>query len=263
MKPFGFTAEDLMRAIIETEPQDPWHDHSSGDRWYWHASQLAACPRQLILKRAGFATDPRPLDGQLTMLVGTMFHERIQRAWPILEQTGKHRVVLIEEGMRHPELPLAAKPDALLEIEGIGLVLLDFKSEHEEAAKRRSAEARENGSTTKARPEHQIQVAATAMVLEANGYKPIEQAAVIYASKNSFWLDGPTGTHVELKDGLLYREVRRRLRVLEEAWAEFERTQALPPRLPDGSWQCAPQKNSPVEPAWGRWCSARHTCFLR
>jgi hypothetical protein len=258
IKPLGFTSEDVMRAGLKARPVDPYfHNPCSDGVWRWHASALANCPRQQILLRAGRGTDPRPLAGELTMMLGTTFHKQAEQwieTYTLLNP--KVKVVLKEVGQWHDTLNLAAKPDLLLEVDGVGLVLLDWKTEHENAAKRRGEDARESEQRTHAKPEHQLQLAATAMCLEANGYRPIVQGHILYVSKNSFWIGEPSQNHVELSDGLLYREVERKVRMLDRMWEQHEAHRELPARLDDKHWMCRPQADSKL----GLYCAARSYC---
>lgn len=255
IKPLGLTTEDFMRAILDTEAHDPWHERDPND-WRWHASELSSCPRQLMYKRAGKANDPRPLEGRMTMLVGTMFHERMERGIAALGIKGRLVPVVVEVGYHHATLPLASKPDALIEVDGIGLVLLDLKTEHENAAKRRADDAREAGRRSQIRPEHALQIAATASVLETNGYGPIVQGHALYVSKNSFWLGDPSANSVDLSDGLLYREVERKVTNLEMMWEDYVKDQELPNRYPDKHWNCRPDKKTGA----GMYCQAWKAC---
>lgn len=255
IKPLGLTASDFMQAILNTEGHDPWHERDYDD-WRWHASELSSCPRQLMYKRSRQASDPRPMEGQLTMLVGTMFHERMERGIASLGVLGRLRPVVVEVGHYHATLPLAAKPDALVEIEGVGLVLLDLKTEHENASKRRTEDAREAGRRSNIRPEHALQLAATASVLESNGYGPIVQGHALYVSKNSFWLGEPSANSVDLSDGLLYKEVARKVNNLEAMWDDYVRDQELPSRYEDKHWNCRPDKKTGL----GMYCPAFKAC---
>lgn len=258
IRPLGFTSEDVMRAGLQARPKEPWFDNPCSDGvWRWHASSLANCPRQQILLRAGRGTDPRPLASELTMLLGTVFHKEAEHwieTYTMLNP--KVRVVLKEVGQWHPDLHLAAKPDLLIEVEDVGLVLIDWKTEHENAAKRRGEDARNSEARTHAKPEHQLQLAATAMCLEANGYAPIVQGHVLYVSKNSFWIDQPSQNHVDLSDGLLYKEVARKVHLLDGMWEQYEAHRELPERLDDKHWMCRPQGETKL----GMYCSARSTC---
>lgn len=266
IQPIGFTSEDVMRAGIKARAHDPYFDNPCSDKvWRWHASSLANCPRQQVLLRAGRGTDPRPLASELTMLLGTVFHREAEKwieTYAMLNP--KVKVVLKEVGQWHNTLNLAAKPDLLIDVEGIGLVLLDWKTEHENAAKRRSEDAREAERRTHAKPEHQVQLAATAMCLEANGYGPIVQGHILYVSKNSFWIGEPAQNHVELADGLLYREVERKVHLLDRMWEQYEAHRELPDRLPDNNWMCRRadfrDTNRPGVDPHGLYCAARSTC---
>ena len=253
MKPLGISTSDFMEAVIESEGHSTWHDSDTED-WKWHASELSSCSRQLIYKRANKANDPRPLEGQLTMLVGTMFHERMERGIGVLAARGRLRPVVVEVGHYHASLPLAAKPDALVEIDGVGLVLLDFKTEHEQAAKRRADDARAEGRRSLIRPEHALQIAATASVLESNGYRPIVQGHALYLSKNNFWMGDPAQNGVDLSDGLLYKEVERRVNNLEAMWETYKRDQELPDRYADNHWNCR------AKGGVGTYCPAWRAC---
>jgi hypothetical protein len=282
VKPLGFSAVDLMAAGLAGRPRDPWHEPT--DPWRWHASALAGCPRQQILRRAGFNTDPQPMEGALTMHLGTVFHAEMENFLQrfCITTNGKVKIVVQEKGFVHQTLPLVAKPDCLLDVDGVGLVLMDFKTEHENAAQHRETEAREAGRRSSVRPEHMLQVAATAMVLESNGHTPIHQGFVLYVSKNSFWIGDLTQNTVDLTDVVLRKEVERKVNQLEQMWDDFEGSVGshtveqlravqslvrLPRKLPKDHWNCRPDGYSRKNPngtspeGYGKYCSSRSTCF--
>jgi len=257
IKPIGFSAKDLMEAGLKSQPVDPWHERDP-DRWLWHASELSSCPRQLIYKRANRANDPRPLSGALTMLLGTVFHREVEK-WveTLCILKPNMELVLKETGFVHPDIPLAAKPDAVFDIEGVGYVVMDFKTEHEDAAKRRATDARDAGRASHIRPEHALQIAAQAVCLEGNGIGPIAQGFALYVSKNSFWLGEPAQNSVDLGSDSDYRqEVIRRVNDLEESWDRYVRDLELPDRYDNKHWNCRPQTDS----KFGLYCPARLAC---
>lgn len=261
MKPVGFTARDLMQAIVDSAPQDDFVNPDASGKWWWRASGLSFCHRKLILERMGLATDARPLKGELTMMLGTILHREVERGMQYLAaKTPGVRVVEQEVRHHHPTLPLAGKPDGLLYIENVGYVIYDFKTEHELAAKRRSAEARENEADSSIRPEHALQLGAGALLLEADGIGPVIQGHAIYMSKNNMWTEMPG---VDLEDTVVRREVVATVESLEAAWAKVQESfhervpLVLPRRLPEGSWQCRPQKDS----NYGEYCPCRAACM--
>jgi len=245
-----------MRAGLASQPVDPWHERDP-DHWLWHASELSSCPRQLIYRRASKANDPRPLAGSLTMLMGTVFHREVEK-WlqTLCIVNPKIKIVVQEKGMIHGDLPLAAKPDGLLEVEGVGLVLMELKTEHENAAKRREQDARDAGRNSHIRPEHAMQIAAQAMCLESNGYTPIVQGFALYVSKNSFWLGEPAQNSVDLSDDKLRNQVTERVNYLEWAWEQYVKDQELPGRYENDHWNCRPEKKT----GYGLYCEAWRAC---
>jgi hypothetical protein len=270
--PLGFNATDVMQAVVAANKaaEGDWHNRPDRNgKWWWHASELSfGCTRRAVLTRAGMATDPTPLKGELTMLMGTIFHAQVERAWPyVMGATGgKVSLELAEKGFYHKQIPLASKPDALLRHSEAGLVVFEVKTEHENAAQRRQEEAREEGRYTSARHEHMLQLAAQAEVLESNGIGPIRQGAVFYMSKNNMFLDLQP---VDLEESILRKEVYRIVDTLEAAWAEFEQGLAgkqilVPKRLPGATdtkpdWRCRPVRNG----TGGEFCPARSTCMHR
>lgn len=272
LKPLGFSAENVMQAVVAANKagEDGWHQRPGPDgKWLWHASELSfGCTRRAILTRAGMNTDPTPLKGELTMLMGTVFHKQVEQAWPYLMGStgGKAKLVMAEKGYHHKDIPLASKPDALLEVDGVGLVVFEVKTEHEMAAKRRGDEAREEGRYTTAKHDHMIQLAAQAEVLESNGIGPIHQGVVFYVSKNNMWIELAP---VDLEESILRREVYRIVDGFEKAWAEFEQGAmhkdiVVPKRLPGFAssppdWRCRPVKGGVA----GEFCPCRTICADR
>lgn len=276
VQPLSFSAEDMMRAVLESQPRDDYHRNPDANgKWWHHASSLGfGCTRRAVLERAcrttgAIPTDPRPLDGEMTMLVGTLWHREIERGirhLPVLAKSDV-KVLHVEEAFWHKGIPLVAKPDGVLEIDG-RVVVYDLKTEHERSAQWRSSEAREEGRHTNAKPEHQLQVAAQALCLESNGVGPVEQGFVFYISKNSGWLEIAP---VDLSESVLRRQVEHRVAALEAAWAAFvegshNKQVVLPPRLPgaekagrDGKpWNC---RVVSVTTNHGKYCPAASFCL--
>lgn len=275
VSPLGFSAQDVMRAVLDSQPRDPYHENPGPNGWVWHASSLGfGCLRRAVLERACKTTgavplDPRPLDGEMTMLVGTLWHKEVERGirhLPVLA-TGDVKVLYVEEPFYHKGIPLVAKPDGVLEVNGKAVVY-DLKTEHERSAQWRSSEARDEGRHTTAKPEHQLQVAAQALCLESNDVGPVEQGFVFYISKNSGWLEIAP---VDLSESVLRLQVEHRVAALEAAWAAFaqgskEDRIVLPPRLPgaeeagkDGKpWQCRR-----TSAGGGRYCPVASFCLDR
>lgn len=268
IKPLGFNATDVMEGIVAAAEarEGDWHVRPDANGvWWWHASELSyGCTRRAVLTRANYNIDPWPLKGRLTVLLGGIYHEQVERAWPhILAKTGgKAKLVHVEQGFYHKDIPLAAKPDAVLDVDG-RIVAFEVKTEHEYAAERRANESRETGRYTAAKAEHMLQLAAQAEVLESNGVGPVEQGAVFYVSKNNMWLDIQP---VDLTDQLLRREVHRIVQGYEAAWAAFEQALnggqiVLPPRLPGATnpkppWQCRRTKQG-----GGEFCPCLSICM--
>jgi hypothetical protein len=155
---------------------DQWHQEPSEGpdgvtRWYWHASQLAKCPRGMILGRASLATDPIPLDGYMAMEVGNAFHKVMEDFLDVTPEAlglGGIEVISVEKGGAHKRLPLKAKPDHILRINEQPVVC-DIKSEAGSAVKMRLNEQKATKSYDAVRHAHKLQIAAGAMVAESLG----------------------------------------------------------------------------------------------
>lgn len=126
-------------------------------------------------------------------------------------------------------------------------------------ARRRDA-AKAAGSRTSARPEHQIQLAATAMVLETNGYPPITEGRIWYLSRQEWFCDEQP---VDLSNPDLRREVERLIHKLDDAWESYQSAALLPHRIDlvnksNEKWKCAPR---PKDTRKGKFCPAFMSCM--
>jgi hypothetical protein len=258
----GVTMRDILNAGLKVEGFSQWHDEShKPDGFHWHASSLTFCSRREILKRAGYVMDMDDPDQAMLLEQAKMIHEWMERAItsycadPMNEAT----VLCTEVGYTHPTLNLRAKPDALLEIRGVP-VLVDYKTEKEGGMSRRQDAAKAAGLRTSARYEHQIQLAATAMCLETNGYPAISEGRVWYLSRQEWFTDEQP---VDLADPLLRKEVERLIHNLDDAWEAYQAQAILPHRInleerPYDKWRCAVR---PKEPPKGKFCPARSVCM--
>ena len=260
-------ARELWAQIVrEAFVPDGWHDQPEpSEQWWWHASSLCQCPREAILKRARLANDGQRVESKNTFAIGHTYHALARFGMHML---GQYVDVRTEIGGRHTTLPLAARAD-LIYRHGRETYIVDWKTESEFAGKHRREEAR-NGSS--ARPEHQIQVTAGAMVLESldlvGGEDTIEQGWVVYIGKESGEIDQQPVAITEP----LRAEVVDRIGRLDAAWQDFTLFEELPPLLPDEekvdkrsgrhftkpAWQC--RARSDTDPR-GLYCQARSTCF--
>lgn len=258
----GFEPREIIAAGLAAQKanEDPYYRNPDANgKWWWHASSLGRCPRRLILERAGLASDGSMLESLMTMQVGTWMHSKFEE-W-IQAYVGTRRDIEIaaqERPFWHPNYPLCAKPDVLLQIPQ-GFFLVDFKTEHENASRRRGEEAREYGRYTAAKPDHMLQLAATAMCIEANLGIAVASGAIWYVSKNNGWIESAP---VDISEAILREDVLFRVNSLERYWELWSQGRMLPHRLDPKnksvSWECAPRKDSDL----GRWCPARSTCFM-
>lgn len=254
----GFDFTKILEAAIDARGVSEWHQESDDDPdkpFSWHASALGGCPRAQILKRAGLAIDGLTLKSKLNFEVGHIVHGLFENGAAVYKDIEPDfELVASEFGARHETLNLAAKCDSLVRWQG-DLVLLELKTEHELAAKRRKEDAAERGAISSARPEHALQATATAMCLEPH-FGPIEQARICYVSKNNLWTDQqPIALNQELRT-----EVTRRVQILDAMWEAYKRDQSLPAKLshPKEVWMCSPRSTSDPK---GKWCQSRTACM--
>ena len=253
--------EALMEAgfLFRESLADQWHQEPSEGpdgvtRWYWHASQLAKCPRSMILGRAGLADDPISLDGYMAMEVGNSFHKVMEDFLDITPEAlglGGIEVISVEKGGAHKMLQLKAKPDHILRINKQPVVC-DIKSEAGASVKMRLNEQKSTKSYDAVRHAHKLQIAAGAMVAESLGmYKGVSRLGlVVYISRQigkNKW-DFSVETFEITK--MLRDEVIARVSGLEVDWQRWETEHIAPDCLP-------------YEMRFGKlvpnWMCARHT----
>ena len=235
--------EALMEAgfLARESEQDQWHHEPSEGpdgitRWYWHASQLAKCPRALILQRAGLAHDPISLDGYMAMEVGNSFHhvmEDFLASTPEALGVGGIEVISVERGGGHSILPLKSKPDHILRINGQPVVC-DIKSEAGSAVKMRLNEQKATKSYDAVRASHKLQITAGAMCAESLGiYEGISRLGlVVYISRQigkNKW-DFSVETFEITKE--LREQVIQHVYDLETAWQMWRVDHIAPDCLP-------------------------------
>jgi hypothetical protein len=254
--PINVSLADIVDVGIQQAANSAWHMEPKEDGYKWHASQLCQCPRKNILKRAGYGRDPAYREGMMAATQGTILHSWLEGAASAYVADPAHgaKILVAEVGYRHPTMALAAKPDLLLEKDGRP-VLVDYKTEKEGSMKRRKETARALGVDTSARPEHRVQLAATAMVLEENGFGPITEGRIWYLSRQEWFCDEQP---VDLGDPHLRAEVTTLVANLDALWAQYEAQRQLPHRMEAGHWQCTPRKEAPK---LGRWCEMHGVCF--
>lgn len=237
-----------------------WHDESKNPTgiYHWHASSLSGCPRAAVLKRAAKATDGHTLEGALTFAVGHLYHALMERGAPLYAaEEPRFAVLALEEGGYHPDIPLAARCDALLAWNGLP-VLVDYKTEKPQAAQRRRAEQEQFGQAHPVRGEHRIQLTATAMVMEAckQTPEPISEARILYINKINGMPDQQPVVIAQADRDLVMFLVER----LEKHWSRYAKTGELPPRLTgnDETWRCRARSEKDAK---GIWCEARSWCM--
>lgn len=254
------------RLLTEAFTEDGWHTSPGpGGRWSWHASALGNCLRQQVLARAGRATDGVRLESQLTFDVGHLYHALVGFGVTMCDDM---EVLGIELGGHHSKLPLAGRCDVVYRQDDGPVTVIDVKSESTWSGQHRRAEAKQPRITT-ARPEHQLQVNATALILaDQHGIRPTQGWAV-YVDKGSGQWDlqwVPIGRPEQ-------NDVLARLAALEAAWARHVKTTRLPARLPmvplKVKGRVVPGKMVPsglckprsTEDARGLYCAARWACY--
>lgn len=259
----GVTMRDILDAGLKVGAYSGWHDEGSKDEYKWHASGLTFCSRREILKRAGYVMTTDDPDQAMLLEQAKMIHEWMERAITAYcaDPVNEAQILCTEIGYTHPTLNLRAKPDALLEIKGVP-VLVDYKTEKEGGMSRRRDAAKQSGAKTSARWEHQLQLAATAMVLETNGYPAITEGRVWYLSRQEWFTDEQP---VDLGDSLLRMEVERKIHDLDAAWEAYQANATLPHRInleqkPQEKWKCATRTKEPTK---GKFCPAYSVCYDR
>lgn len=237
---------------------DEWHKEPDHD-YAQHASSLASCPRQAVLRRAHEDTDGLTLTSALTFEVGHAYHRLLEDFCLAYErEEPRFKVLAMEAGGRHPELPLKARCDLLFSWEGKP-ILCDLKTEAPAAAARRRSEQEKYGEQFPVRAEHRIQVAAQAIVIEAlMGIPKIKEARVLYVNKVSFDCDQVPVFITEKERTAVLNLVFKH----EHNWGVFKETAILPPRLEaaDEVWRCRPRTEADPK---GIYCSCREACFVR
>ena len=241
----------------EASEADSWHnEHANPLGWHWHASAVAGCPREQVLKRAGLAKDGITLDSALTFELGHYWHSLMEKFAPAYAaEEDRFKVVLLEQGGYHKDIPLAARCDLLFSWQD-ELILADLKTEKPFAKARRQQEADLKGYPYPYKWEHMIQLHATAMVLESlNPEMEILEGRLLYLDKSSFQVDQvpcpitPAGRS----------SVAALVAGLEQAWARYELDGTLPEKLSASGdvWKCAARSDTNPK---GKWCAARSYC---
>lgn len=237
-QPAQLDTRAILTAALDAKGESEWHKNPGPDGvWRWHASSLASCPRQQILKRAAaergeFTTETDPLESRLVFDLGHYYHGLMQSG---LSLSGDYQLLGTEIGGYHPTLPLAALADIVYAYKEEPLIL-EVKTESTYAAKHRREEVWlcEDGETmTAARKEHCVQIAAQAVVLGVRrAFGPIwavERGWVVYVNKE-------TGEH-DQQPVVIGPELRQhvidRVFMLEMAWSIYTADGILPGLLPD------------------------------
>lgn len=282
-QPAQLDTRAILTAALDAKGDSEWHRNPGPDGvWRWHASSLSACPRQQILKRAAaerdeFVVETDPLESRLVFELGHQAHTLLQDG---IKLSPQYRLIGVEMGGHHPDMPLAALADIVYQHED-EVLICEVKTESHFAATHRREEvwlAEDMETMTAARPEHCLQMAAQALVLEATDLlldEPpleIERGWVVYQDKE-------TGEHdqqpVVIGDELR-RHVIDRVELLEEFWRRYVADGWLPALLPDElkvdkrhkppreyfatAWQCRPR--SDTDPR-GLYCRVREECMTR
>lgn len=248
--------EQWLGILSRAFGHDTWHTDQPSGGWCWHASALGSCPRQQILKRAGLATDGTRVESLNTMSIGTLYHCWGELGMLVLSiaPNAPYTNVATEIGGYHKELNLAARADLLYRHEGYP-ILVDYKTEGPYASTGRRKDAKARGDKCFAKPEHILQVTATAMVLESLGIaENITHGFVVYIEKSS----GEIDQQLVAIDDEAREFVELGVRNLDHAWDVYSRDGVLPPRLSAGHWNCRQRSESDER---GMYCSSRRSCM--
>jgi hypothetical protein len=239
------------------DANDKWHVEDP-ENWSYHASSLVGCPRAAVLSRAGMATDGITLEAALTFEVGHCYHRLLENFCYAYEKVEpRFKVLAVEAGGKHPFLPLKARCDLLFSWEDEP-ILCDLKTEAPLSRGRRVDDQSKYGYPFPYRFEHQIQVAAQALVIEQLMRMPrtITQGRILYINKVTMACDQvPVAI-----DEAARLTVARALEKNFDNWEAYKATGALPPQLgaADEVWRC--KARTPVDPM-GLYCQARSSCF--
>src|SRR4029077_18964523 len=137
--------EDIFSTAFEARrAKDDTHTEPGSDgRYCWHASAISGCTRQLILQRAGHATDGHRLSSLCTFEVGHAFHRLLAEGAPLLEHDG-YTFIASEHYMRHATIHLAGSLDLLFACRDLPIIL-DEKTESTYSGSNRRKDAKTAG----------------------------------------------------------------------------------------------------------------------
>lgn len=280
-QPAQLDTRAILTAALDAKGESEWHRNPGPDGvWRWHASSLAMCARQQILKRAAgelgeFTVETDPLESRLVFDLGHYYHGMLQNGLALVDD---YSLIGVEIGGRHPTLPLAALADIVYAYQAEPIIL-EVKTESHYSGKHRREEVyvcEDNETMTAARKEHCVQIAAQAVVLEANdplvGRPMISRGWVVYVDKE-------TGEH-DQQPVVIGPELRAhvvdRVNLLERLWARYKADGTLPELLPDelkvdkrhkppreyfaAPGLCRPRSDSDPR---GLYCRVRKECMTR
>ena len=283
---------DVGYKYEKLEPPAGWHQEPAPCpdgvvRPHWHASALAGCPRQQMLKRAKLPSDGRPLNSEITFSFGNTVHALLEEfssatveetSLPSLVFDGRIQHIGAETGgCLHPgqDLALKARADWVFGIDD-EFAIQDLKSEGTHLF--RVDAAKESGAKDLAKDEHKLQIACNAIIQEGRGLvpKPVKYGVVTYCSKLAAKdRQGRAYSKNEWKFDdqwfLITDELRERvyhkIDELNDAWEQFETDGTLPDRLPDQlmpwgtlstHFLCTPRGKDDDR---GKYCEMRSVCF--
>jgi hypothetical protein len=250
--------EMFMGFMAQQFVEDGWHER--GEEWVWHASALEGCERASVYNYAGIEREPTRVESMLTFSVGHLYHALMQFGLAVHPDYD-----LIGHEIGGKSLGLAARCDAVFRA-GDSIILIDVKTEAANSGLMRRKDAKERESATTVRPDHEMQIHATAKVLFDCHQIVVDEAWVCYVDKDSGDVDQQPVAVSTLGTVL----VQERVRTLDSIAIAYDESGALPDVLPITEkigrdrrpymakpWRCAPRSESDER---GKWCPYRLHC---
>lgn len=243
MRPPALAINDVLAAAFDVRDEDPqlfaawvsdvylakqgWHDQPDPEHWVHHASSLGECLRKHVIARTGSEREELTVQSRVTFQVGDIVHVLIQfglAVHPDYTLLG-HEIggVATRDGLQ-----LAAHADAVYLDPSGQCCIVDVKTEREgkfkTAQQWRQEDAAKEGRETTEKPEHALQLQATAGVIHRlTEFRPV-YGWIVYFGKNSGYIDPQP---VPLTIEPVVAELQRR----EDAWTDYSWSGALPPVL--------------------------------
>jgi hypothetical protein len=266
-RPPALDVESVLEAAFAVRDTDPayfglwvadvyatestWHDQPDSDVWNHHASTVGECIRKHVIARSGVEKEPFTVGSLVTFEVGKELHLLLQVGLAVHPEylLLGHEIggVAERDGIR-----LAALADAVYLDPAGQCCILDLKSEKDYARGWREKEAAAAARLTSVKPEHALQLKATAAVIHRlTEHRPL-WGWVIYFNKNSGDID-PQLVPLGVAD--VVEALQRR----EQAWTEYNVLGVLPARLETfpSKGLCTPRSASDPR---GKWCGFRQYC---